>query len=44
MPDMVNKVIFIWKFKAQRRRHMAWDVALLALMWIISREKGSGRL
>lgn len=34
MPGMVKDVIFSWSFRRQRRRHRAWYIASLALMWV----------
>lgn len=38
MLGMVKDVVFSWAFRWQKRRHRAWYIASLALMWVVWRE------
>lgn len=39
MPRSVKELMFSWTSGRRGRRLKAWNVALLALMWVIWREK-----
>lgn len=39
MPSTVKLMMFSWNCGRRRWRHKAWNIALLALMWVLWRQK-----